>query len=164
MERKAHKTPGNPRTVVAAGAVRIGHDPFPVIAGPCAIESESQLRSVAEAVADSGASILRGGAWKSAASPYDFRGLGDEAVKLLAAAGNDLGLPTVTQVLEAGHVEIAADSLAERRAAISLGMATDAMIAMIATTIMSSMRVKPAFLRRLIIMVFVFAVSLSRAV
>jgi 3-deoxy-7-phosphoheptulonate synthase len=111
MERKAHKTPGKPRTIVTVGSVRIGHDPFPVIAGPCAIESESQLRSVAEAVADSGASILRGGAWKSTSSPYDFRGLGEEAVKLLAAAGNDVGLPTVTQVLEAAHVEIAADSV-----------------------------------------------------
>jgi hypothetical protein len=85
MERKAHNTPGKARTIVAVGSVRIGHDPFPVIAGPCAIESEEQIMSVAEAAADSGVSILRGGAWKSTSSPYDFRGLGEEAIEMLAA-------------------------------------------------------------------------------
>lgn len=111
MQRKAHKTPGKPRTVVAVGPIRIGHDPFPVIAGPCAIESEDQMRAVAHAAADCGAAILRGGAWKSTSSPYDFRGLGEEAVKLLAAAGAEVGLPIVTQVLEASHVDIAAESV-----------------------------------------------------
>lgn len=109
MQRKAHKIPGNPATIVAVGDVRIGHDPFPVIAGPCAVESEEQIRTVAAAVVDAGASILRGGAWKSASSPYGFRGLGAEAVEMLAEAGKAVGLPTVTQVLEASHVEIAAE-------------------------------------------------------
>ncbi len=111
MERKAHKRPGTPRTVVTVGSVRIGHDPFPVIAGPCAVESEDQIRSIAEAAVEAGASVLRGGAWKSASSPYDFRGLGVEAVDLLAGAGRAVGLPTVTQVLEASHVDIAAQSV-----------------------------------------------------
>ncbi|CAN5777024.1 hypothetical protein BH23ACT5_BH23ACT5_20350 [soil metagenome] len=111
MERKAHKNSGTPRTVVTVGSVRIGHDPFPVIAGPCAVESEEQIRSIAEAAVDAGASVLRGGAWKSTSSPYDFHGLGVEAVGLLAAAGKAVGLPTVTQVLEASHVEIAAQSV-----------------------------------------------------
>lgn len=107
MERKAHRTPGSPPTIVTVGQARIGHDPFPVIAGPCAVESEEQIRSVAEAAAEAGASILRGGAWKSGSSPYDFRGLGREGVELLAAAGRSVGLPTVTQVMEASHVEAA---------------------------------------------------------
>lgn len=109
MERKAHKSPGKAPTVVTVGDVRIGHDPFAVIAGPCAVESDAQIKAVAEAAAEAGASVLRGGAWKSTASPYDFRGLGKEGVELLAAAGRAVGLPTVTQVLEASHVEIAAD-------------------------------------------------------
>lgn len=109
MERKAHKRPGRARTIVPVGAVRIGHDPFTVIAGPCAIESEEQIRAVAESAAEVGASILRGGAWKSTSSPYDYRGLGREAVEHLARAGREYGLPTVTQVLEASHVEIAAE-------------------------------------------------------
>ena len=105
MERKAHKSPGKPKTVVAVGPVRIGFDAFPVIAGPCAIESEEQIRAVAESVAECGGAILRGGAWKSTSSPYGFRGLGEEAVDMLVAAGKDAELPTVTQVLEASHVE-----------------------------------------------------------
>ncbi|MFP3913930.1 MAG: 3-deoxy-7-phosphoheptulonate synthase [Actinomycetota bacterium] len=111
MERKAHKSPGRARTIVVVGSVRIGHDPFPVIAGPCAVESSHQIRSVAETAAEAGASVLRGGAWKSTSSPYDYRGLGAEGVDLLAAAGRDVGLPTVTQVLEASHVEIAAEKV-----------------------------------------------------
>ncbi|MGA7271553.1 MAG: 3-deoxy-7-phosphoheptulonate synthase [Acidimicrobiia bacterium] len=111
MERKAHRHIGTPPTIVEVGPVRIGHDLFPVIAGPCAVESEAQINTVAEAVTEAGASILRGGAWKSTSSPYDFHGLGEEAVDLLVAAGAAVGLPTVTQVLEAGHVELVADSV-----------------------------------------------------
>lgn len=108
MERKAHRSAGKARTVVTVGNVRIGHDPFTVIAGPCAVESEDQIRSVAEAAAEYGASILRGAAWKPTSSPYEFRGLGRDGVGLLAAAGRSVGLPIVTQVLEASHVELAA--------------------------------------------------------
>ena len=111
MQRKAHKTPGREPTVVTVGDVRIGHDPFTVIAGPCAVESESQIMAVAEAAAHVGASVLRGGAWKSSSSPYEFRGLGEEAVAMLAKAGQATGMPTVTQVLEASHVQIAAQSV-----------------------------------------------------
>lgn len=109
MQRKAYKTPGQPRTVVSVGPVRIGHDTFPVIAGPCAIESEQQMMEVAQVAAESGVSILRGGAWKSTSSPYDFHGLGAEGLEMLAAAGKAVDLPTVTQVLEASHVELAAE-------------------------------------------------------
>lgn len=111
MQRKADKTPHKPRTVVAVGDVRIGHDPFVVIAGPCAVESEAQIGAVAESAAEAGASILRGGCWKTASSPYAFRGLGAEAVGYLAAAGRAVGLPTVTQVLEASHVDAVSDQV-----------------------------------------------------
>ncbi len=111
MERKAHRRIGTPPTIVEVGPVRIGHDLFPVVAGPCAVESEAQINTVAEAVAEAGASVLRAGAWKSSSSPYDFHGLGERAVDMLVAAGAAVGLPTVTQVLEASHVELAADSV-----------------------------------------------------
>ena len=109
MERKATKVHGTGRTVVTVGDVRFGRDPFPVIAGPCAIESEEQLSAVAERVAAAGASVLRGGAYKLGISPYSFRGLGDEAVMMLARAGHRVGLPTVTQVLEPRDVAPVAD-------------------------------------------------------
>lgn len=100
MERKASRVHGGGQTVVQVGQVRIGRDPFPVIAGPCAIESEDQINAAAEMVAEMGGSVLRGGAYKSGSSPYSFRGLGEVGVKLLAEAGDRVGLPTVTQVLE----------------------------------------------------------------
>src|SRR5690606_7475490 len=105
MERKANKTPGKPKTVVAVGHGRIGFDAFPVIAGPCAIVSGEQSRGGAQSVSECGAAMLRGGAWKSTSAPYVFRGLGEEAVDMRVAAGEEVELPTVTQVLEASHVE-----------------------------------------------------------
>lgn len=109
MERKATKVHESGRTVVTVGTVRIGNDPFPVIAGPCAIETETQLAETAEAVATGGATILRGGAFKHGSSPYSFRGLGDEGLLMLERAGRRVGLPTVTQVLEPGDVKAVAD-------------------------------------------------------
>lgn len=112
MERKATRANGAPeKTVVQIGQVRIGHDPFPVIAGPCAIESEEQLMQAAEIAAGAGAAILRGNAYKQGNSPYSFRGLGDEGVVMLARAGREVGLPTVTQVLEPADVGAVADSV-----------------------------------------------------
>lgn len=112
MERKATRVAGSPvKTVVHVGRVRIGHDPFPVIAGPCAIESEHQMMEAAEAVAAAGASVLRGNAYKHGNSPYAFRGLGDEGALILKRAGREVGLPTVTQVLEPADVTAVADSV-----------------------------------------------------
>jgi 3-deoxy-7-phosphoheptulonate synthase len=65
MERKATRTDGgDERSVVQVGSVRFGHDPFPVIAGPCAVESQEQIMDVARAVAETGGSVLRGAAFK----------------------------------------------------------------------------------------------------
>ena len=109
-ERKAIRAGrGVDRSVVVVAGVRFGHDPFPVIAGPCAIESEEQILKVAEAVAEAGGAVLRGNAFKPGSSPYDFRGLGDDALIMLERAGREVGLPTVSQVLEPSDVEAAAE-------------------------------------------------------
>ncbi|HEY7564674.1 MAG TPA: 3-deoxy-7-phosphoheptulonate synthase [Acidimicrobiia bacterium] len=109
MDRKTQKTADAPATVVAIGRARIGQDPFPVIAGPCAVESDEQISATARAVSDAGAAVLRGGAYKSTSTPYAFRGLGREGVRMLAEAGRQSGLPVATQVLEAGDAEDAAE-------------------------------------------------------
>jgi 3-deoxy-7-phosphoheptulonate synthase len=95
-------------TVLEIGSRRVGGDEFLVIAGPCCIESEEQLMTVARAVADAGAGMLRGGAFKPRTSPYSFQGLGEEGLKLLQAAGAETGLPTVTEVMDVRDVELVA--------------------------------------------------------
>jgi 3-deoxy-7-phosphoheptulonate synthase len=98
-------------TVVQVGSVSFGDGSFPVIAGPCAIESEPQLMSAATIVAKAGASMLRGGAYKPRTSPYAFQGLGREGLRLLHQAGRETGLPTVAEVMEPGEVDVAAGHL-----------------------------------------------------
>lgn len=95
-------------TVVQVGDVSIGGGRTTVIAGPCAVESRSQMMAAARAVADSGAVILRGGAFKPRTSPYSFQGMEEEGVALLAEAGRAYGLATVTEVINASSLEIAA--------------------------------------------------------
>jgi 3-deoxy-7-phosphoheptulonate synthase len=80
-----------------------------VIAGPCAVESEEQLRAAARAVAGAGAVILRGGAYKPRTSPYSFRGLGGVGLEMLARAREEMGLPVVTEVLTPADVEAVAE-------------------------------------------------------
>lgn len=83
---------------VNIGSTVIGGDKVVVIAGPCTIESEKQVNSIADFVKENGATALRGGAWKPRTSPYSFRGLGEEGVDYLIKAGLDAGLPIVTEV------------------------------------------------------------------
>ena len=109
MERKAIRTPSSTNTIVTVGRVRFGHDPFPVIAGPRAIESEDQVMKAAEIVAESGGAVLRGGAFKPTSSPYGFSGLGEPALKMLQKAGESVGLPTVTKVLEQKDIGVVAE-------------------------------------------------------
>jgi len=87
-------------TVVRIGATAIGGGAFGVIAGPCSIEGEEQMLATARGVAAAGATMLRGGAFKPRSSPYAFQGMGVEGLKLLRAAGNEVGLPVVTEVLD----------------------------------------------------------------
>ena len=109
MERKAIRTESREHTVVRVGPVRFGADPFPVIAGPRAVESEQQIMHAAEVVAAGGGSVLRGGAFKPTPSPYGFSGLGAEGLELLQRAGESVGLPTVSKVLEQKDVALVAD-------------------------------------------------------
>jgi 3-deoxy-7-phosphoheptulonate synthase len=94
------------RTIVRVGEVEIGGDTVVVIAGPCSVESREQLLSTAHAVKKTGASMLRGGAYKPRTSPYDFQGLGVEALKILREASDETGLPVVTEVMGTEDVEL----------------------------------------------------------
>jgi 3-deoxy-7-phosphoheptulonate synthase len=85
---------------------RIGPGGLTFIAGPCAIEGKTPLHDAATAAKSAGAHILRGGAFKPRTSPYDFQGLGEEGVKMLANVGRELGLPVVTEARAASNVEI----------------------------------------------------------
>jgi 3-deoxy-7-phosphoheptulonate synthase len=97
------------KTVIAIGDVQLGADQFVVIAGPCSVESRSQLMETARAVHRAGATILRGGAYKPRTSPYDFQGLEEEGLKLLAEAREETGLKICTEVLTTEQVEVVAD-------------------------------------------------------
>jgi 3-deoxy-7-phosphoheptulonate synthase len=97
------------RTIVNVGDVEIGADDIVVIAGPCSVESREQLLETAHAVKAAGATMLRGGAYKPRTSPYDFQGLGLEALQLLKEAREETGLPVVTEVLCTEDVDIVAE-------------------------------------------------------
>jgi 3-deoxy-7-phosphoheptulonate synthase len=92
-------------TLVRAGGVEIGGPAVVVIAGPCAVEGEEQLLSTAIAVKAAGARALRGGAFKPRTSPYTFQGLKADGLRLLARARAETGLPIVTEVMDARHME-----------------------------------------------------------
>jgi 3-deoxy-7-phosphoheptulonate synthase len=86
-------------TVFEVGGVRFGGDQITIIAGPCSVESRSQVLEIAQAVREAGAHVLRGGAFKPRTSPYSFQGLGQEGLELLAEARELTGMPVVTEVL-----------------------------------------------------------------
>src|SRR3954468_13553997 len=94
------------RTVVNVNGVRIGGDDVVVIAGPCSVESREQLLDTAHAVKRAGASMLRGGAYKPRTSPYDFQGLGVEALKILSEARHQTGLPVITEVMSTEDLDL----------------------------------------------------------
>lgn len=98
-----------PRSVVQVRDIEIGGDDFVVMAGPCAVESESQLLRTAEAVAAAGARVLRGGAYKPRSSPYSFQGLGVEGLRLLAKARRETGLAIITEVMSEQDVDLIAE-------------------------------------------------------
>jgi 3-deoxy-7-phosphoheptulonate synthase len=97
------------RTVVRVGRVEVGGDDFVVMAGPCSVETERQVLLTAEAVAEAGARILRGGAFKPRSSPYSFQGLGLEGLKLLRKAREATGLAIVTEVMSEADVDLVAE-------------------------------------------------------
>lgn len=98
------------RTTIRLGSgVEIGGDDFVVMAGPCSVESEAQIMESAHAVAKAGAKVLRGGAFKPRTSPYDFQGMAEEGLKLLAKARQATGLAIVTEVMSDRDVDLVAE-------------------------------------------------------
>ena len=100
--RKFH--PDN--TVVQVGDTSVGGNIFAVMAGPCSVESEEQVISIAKAVKAAGATMLRGGAFKPRTSPYDFQGLKAEGIEFLLEAKAETGLPIVTEIMNAEHLPL----------------------------------------------------------
>lgn len=95
-------------TVVRIGGSAVGGGAFATIAGPCSIESEEQMFATARAAKAAGATMLRGGAFKPRSSPYAFQGMGVQGLELLRAAGDEVGLPVVTEVLDVRDAETVA--------------------------------------------------------
>ncbi len=93
-------------TVVRAGGAELGGGNLTFIAGPCSVESEEQICEVARAVKASGATMLRGGAFKPRSSPYAFQGLGKEGLRLLLTAKKETGLPIVTEVMDSSQLPL----------------------------------------------------------
>ena len=96
-------------TIIQCGDVRIGGGYFAMIAGPCSVESEEQIIEVAKAVKESGADILRGGAFKPRTSPYAFQGMKDEGIRLLLKAKEATGLPIVTEIMNINTLDLFTD-------------------------------------------------------
>lgn len=96
-------------SVIDCSGVKVGGGNFAVIAGPCSVESEEQLTGIAKAVKKSGCDMLRGGAFKPRTSPYDFQGLKAEGIELLIKAKKETGLPIVTEIMNANHLELFED-------------------------------------------------------
>ena len=96
-------------TVVKVKDAVIGGGGMTVIAGPCSVESEEQIITVARSVKTSGAKLLRGGAFKPRTSPYAFQGLREEGIRLLLEAKKDTGLPIVTEIMDLSQLDLFAD-------------------------------------------------------
>jgi 3-deoxy-7-phosphoheptulonate synthase len=96
-------------TIVDVSGVKVGGGSAVVMAGPCAVESEAQIMTTAIAIKKAGAHMLRGGAFKPRSSPYSFRGMGEEALKLMAKARAETGLPIVTEVMTPTDVALVAE-------------------------------------------------------
>lgn len=95
-------------TVVVIGDAKIGAEPI-VIGGPCSVESEEQVATVAKALADQGFKIIRGGAFKPRTSPYDFQGLGIEGLKILRRVADNYGLRVVSEIVNPADIEMATE-------------------------------------------------------
>ena len=93
-------------TVVDVGGVKVGGRDLVVVAGPCAVESMDQTLTIARAIKEAGAHLLRGGAFKPRTSPYSFQGLGEEGLKILAEARQATGLPVITEALDSEGVDL----------------------------------------------------------
>jgi len=102
VNRKFHPE----ETVIKVGDTQIGGGTLTLMAGPCSVETEEQMIAVAKAVKASGATMLRGGAFKPRTSPYAFQGLGAEGLRLLKLAKQETGLPIVTEIMEISQLPL----------------------------------------------------------
>lgn len=93
-------------TVIPVGNTQIGGGNLTIMAGPCSVENEEQLLTVAQSVKESGATLLRGGAFKPRSSPYAFQGLGGEGLRLLSLAKKATGLPVVSEIMEVSQLPL----------------------------------------------------------
>lgn len=109
MELLASRKNHPENTIVNIGNICLGDGSLAAIAGPCTIESKEQLFAVAESVKNSGADLLRGGAYKPRTSPYNFRGLGAEGLAYLKEAGSRTGLPVVSEIMDAADIPLFED-------------------------------------------------------
>ena len=98
--KKFHPEP----TVIRVRDTQIGGGTLTLMAGPCSVESEEQIVGIAKQVKASGATVLRGGAFKPRTSPYSFQGMGVEGIELLKVAREETGLPIVTEIMDAEHL------------------------------------------------------------
>ena len=96
-------------TVIEVRGTKIGGGNFAIMAGPCSVESEEQLLEVAVKAKEAGATILRGGAFKPRTSPYAFQGMRAEGIELLIKAREKTGLPIVTEIMDASHLDLFGD-------------------------------------------------------
>lgn len=106
MYKLASRQTGSTRSLVHVAGVRFGEGGFTMIAGPCAVESRTQIQRTAQFVAMQGAHMLRGGAYKPRTSPYAFQGLGDEGVRLIGQAKRDTGIPCVVEALSEAELPV----------------------------------------------------------
>ena len=93
-------------TVISVGGARLGGGSLQLIAGPCSVESAEQIIGIAKRVKQSGATFLRGGAFKPRTSPYSFQGLRAEGIELLLEAKKETGLPIVTEIMSTSHLDL----------------------------------------------------------
>jgi 3-deoxy-7-phosphoheptulonate synthase len=93
-------------TIVRIGSVEIGGNNVVVMAGPCSVESRDQIERAADIVADGGAKVIRGGAFKPRSSPYSFQGMGEEGLQLLRAAADRRGLLVISEVMDATQIPV----------------------------------------------------------
>ncbi len=103
LASRAFKREGS---VFDVGGVKLGGDPVVVMAGPCAVESEAQIFTIAKIVAQEGGRILRGGAFKPRTSPYSFQGLGEDGLRFLRAAADEHNLKVITEVMDASQIKV----------------------------------------------------------
>ena len=104
-------------TVIKVDNAIVGGNNIAIIAGPCSVESEEQIISIAESVKKSGATFLRGGAYKPRTSPYSFQGMQEDGLKLLGMAKEKTGLPIVTELMSTQEI----DRVAEYADVIQIG-------------------------------------------